>query len=163
MKKHISLSLITIACSLTSISFAASGTATLPFWSKNDQNNYCYISLTNISDSSVTVMVKFIEFDTGTVYDESTEPGTTNVSIEKGFSGDPLSASGATLAPYQTGWVRLHSSGTPRAGYSIVEWYSDELTSKSLIGVLTLVNFKDIAGDSIPFPSFFQINGGQPF
>ena len=99
------------------------GKAIIPHWEKY-LTSISHVSptmfLSNISSETVTVKVTLYD-ENGNVYDESSETGSTNFRIQGAFSGDPMSAAGATLGPNQSGRIIIEN-GSFQAGYGEITW-----------------------------------------
>jgi hypothetical protein len=111
--------------------YGGDGGAILPAWYKDSSPMYTSILVSNVSDEQVTVHITLYNFD-GNTYTESSETGT-NISVERGFSGDPMSSGGATLQANATGELRVLGTGALKHGYGEVKWSSSGSSRVALI------------------------------
>jgi hypothetical protein len=131
--------------------------AILPHWLKDPSPMYTTIFISNISDEQVTVYLTLYNVD-GNSYTESSETGT-NFSVERGFSGDPMSAGGATLQANATGELRVLGTGTLKTGYGQIKWSS---TGSSRVALIAFARETIDVSSGFAF-AVFPVNGFVPF
>ena len=143
----------------TSVSFAESGKAIVPFWMKRGDDYSTAIQISNISSDDVEVSVKFYAQD-GSSYDESSEGGA-NISHALAFYGQDTVSSTATLGAKETGQVALNQAGDDKRGFAIISWTSANDEPIALVAssrVVTLDGYGAPQGIG-----FTLINQGVPF
>lgn len=134
---------------------AGDGRAILPSWFKDGSPNSTSIFISNISNEQVTIYVKLFK-ENGDPYDEASESGT-NFLVARGFSGDPLSVSGATLDTNATGEFRILGSGPTETGYGVIEW---ESSGRSRFAVIAFARYTFTEPSGI---AVVPVNDLQPF
>jgi len=137
--------------------YGGDGGAILPSWFKDSSPMYTSIFVSNVSDEQVTVHLTLYDAN-GNVYTESSETGT-NFSVNFGFSGDPLSVSGATLQANATGELRVLGTGAQKSGYGEVKWSS---TGSSRVALIAFARQTIDISSGFAF-AVIPVNGFVPF
>jgi hypothetical protein len=137
--------------------YAGDGGAVLPSWYKDTSPWYTSIFVSNVSDEQVTIHITLYDAD-GNTYTEASESGT-NFSVVRGFSGDPLSTSGATLQANVTGEFRILGTGSVRTGYGQLKWSS---TGSSRVALIAYARQTFDASSGVAL-AMVPVNGFAPF
>ncbi len=141
--------------------FYPQGSALVPnlmYYYINGNNwTFPYITLTNITDSTVNCRVR--------MYDSEANDITYLSTVSKGGSSWVPVAQGTgdfNIPPHSTRMFYLQgaSSVTFTAGYAEVEWQSDDPKARKALVGGARIHRRDVDGRSF---SSFLINNGQPF
>jgi hypothetical protein len=159
MKKLLLSTVFMLTCQILGYTpaYGGDGGAILPSWYKDPSPMYTSIFVSNVSDEQVTVYITLYNVD-GNTYTESSETGT-NLSVERGFSGDPMSVSGATLQANATGELRVLGTGVLKTGYGEIKWSS---TGSSRVALIAFARQTFDASSGLAF-AVFPVNGFVPF
>ena len=159
MRKSLLVVVMMLSCQIFdhTPAFGGEGGAILPSWFKDLTPWSTSIFVSNVSDEQVTVYLTLYD-ENGNIYNESSESGT-NFLVVRGFSGDPLSTSGATLQANRTGEFRILGTGATQTGYGQIKWTS---AGYSRVALIAFARYTVVASSGTAM-SVVPVNRLEPF